>query len=120
MTQVKIYQYKQCSTCRKAIKYLETNEIPFESIAIVETPPTKAELKQALKDLGGELKKLFNTSGLVYREMKLSQKIKTMSEEEAIDLLNTNGKLVKRPFVLSEAGTLVGFKEDAWNEVLKK
>lgn len=120
MTQVKIYQYKQCSTCRKAIKYLEANDIPFESIAIVETPPTKVELKQALKDFGGEVKKLFNTSGLVYREMKLSQKIKTMSEQEAIDLLNANGKLVKRPFVLSEAGTLVGFKEECWDEVFKK
>lgn len=119
MNPLKIYQYERCSTCRKAIKYLEANQIPYESIAIVEQAPTKTELKQALKDLGGELRKLFNTSGLVYREMKLSKKIKTMDEKEAIELLNTNGKLVKRPFVLSEKGTLVGFKEANWDQIFK-
>ncbi len=120
MTQIKIYHYERCSTCRKAIKYLEANKISYEALPIVEKPPTKAELKVALKDFGGELKKLFNTSGLVYREMKLSQKIKTMEEKEAIDLLNENGKLVKRPFILTEEGTLLGFKEAEWDKVFKK
>jgi len=119
MTQIKIYHYERCSTCRKAIKYLSANEIDYEAIPIVENPPTKAELKTALKDLDGEFKKLFNTSGLVYREMKLSQKIKTMDEKEAIDLLHANGKLVKRPFVLTEKGAMVGFKEAEWDKVFK-
>lgn len=119
MSQIKIYHYERCSTCRKAIKYLEVNEIPYKAISIVETPPTTAELGIALKDLGGELRKLFNTSGLVYREMKLSQKIKTMDEKEAIELLHANGKLIKRPFVLTEDITIVGFKEADWDKVFK-
>jgi arsenate reductase (glutaredoxin) len=88
-------------------------------IPIVESPPTEAELRGALNDLGGAFKKLFNTSGLVYREMKLSQKIKTMDENEAIDLLHANGKLIKRPFVLTEKGVLIGFKEAEWDQVFK-
>jgi len=120
VNQIKIYQYERCSTCRKAIKYLEASEIPYEAISIVQQPPTKAELKVALKGVSGKLKKLFNTSGLVYREMKLSQKIKTMDEKEALDLLTENGKLIKRPFVLTEKGAILGFKEDEWNEVFKK
>ncbi|MFQ5597006.1 MAG: arsenate reductase family protein [Nitrospiria bacterium] len=117
MPKPKIYQYERCSTCRKALKYLDLKGVAYQSVPIVERAPTKAELKIALKAFGGDLRRLFNTSGQVYREMQLSQKIKTMHVKEAIDLLNSNGKLVKRPFVLTDKGVLVGFKEAEWDRV---
>jgi len=119
MSKVKIYQYERCSTCRKALKYLDAKGISYKSLPIVEHPPTKTELKTALKALDGDLRKLFNTSGLVYRELGLSAKIKTMTAKEAIDLLSANGKLVKRPFVLADDAVLVGFKEDEWTKAFK-
>lgn len=119
MGKIKIYQYERCSTCRKALKYLDALGIAYTALPIVDQPPTKKELKTALKTLGGDLRKLFNTSGKVYREMQLSKKIKTLDEKEGIDLLSKNGKLVKRPFVLTGKGVLVGFKEDEWNRDFK-
>ena len=119
MKKIKIYQYPKCGTCRKAMKFLEKNKLAYEMIHIVDQPPTKKELKNALDYFEGDLRKLFNTSGVVYREMKLSQKIKTMTPKQAIDLLNSNGKLVKRPFVLTNKGPLVGFNEELWNAVLQ-
>ncbi len=119
MSKVKIYQYERCSTCRKALKYLDAKGVTYKSLPIVEQAPTKTELKTALKAFGGDLRKLFNTSGQVYREMGLSTKIKTMTDKDAIDLLNANGKLVKRPFVLTDHAVLVGFKEEEWSKVFK-
>jgi len=120
MKQVKVYQYERCSTCRKAIKYLEGLGIPYENVAIVTHPPEKAELERALKARDGNLRKLFNTSGKLYREMQLSPKMKTMKPEEGIALLSENGMLVKRPFVLSEKGVLIGFKEAEWDIFFKE
>jgi len=119
MPKPKVYQYERCSTCRKAMKYLDAKEISYKSVPIVEQAPTKTELKTALKELGGDLRRLFNTSGQVYREMQLSKRIKTLDAKEAIDLLSNNGKLVKRPFVLTDEGVLIGFKEDEWDKVFK-
>jgi len=119
MNTVKIYEYSKCSTCRKALKYLDANKISYNKIAIVDQPPTEKELKMALERLGGDLRKLFNTSGLQYREMQLSKQMKTMDAKEGITLLSQNGKLVKRPFVLTEDRALVGFKEALWDEVFK-
>src|SRR4051812_41864254 len=103
---VKIYEYKTCDTCRKALKYLEAKKVAFVKIPIVETPPTENEIKKMLKYIearGGSFKNLFNTSGQVYRELKVGEKIKSgMSEEAAIKLLAENGKLIKRPFVLTD------------------
>jgi len=115
---LKIYQYPKCSTCRKALKFLDANNISYTSIDITEKPPTKTELKQMLKHQNGELRKLFNTSGVQYRELKIKDKLPTMSEVEALDLLSQNGKLIKRPFLLSNTTGFVGFKEDAWSEQL--
>ncbi len=117
MNKVKIYEYSKCSTCRKALKYLDAHKIPYDKIPIVDQPPTKKELKTALARLDGDLRKLFNTSGTQYREMQLSAKITTMTVKEGIDLLSKNGKLVKRPFVLTQDKALVGFKEALWDEV---
>lgn len=114
-----IYTYAKCSTCRKATKWLTEQGIDFKEKAIRETPPSKAELKRMLAAQNGELKKLFNTSGGDYREMKLGPKLADMPVAEAIGLLNGNGNLVKRPFLLAEGIGLVGFKEDVWAEALK-
>jgi arsenate reductase len=118
MKKVRIYEYSRCSTCRNALKFLERNGIPYERVPIVETPPTKAELRKMLAAQGGNVKKLFNTSGEVYR---VGAKIGSMKENEALDLLASNGKLIKRPFVLAGDKGLVGFKEEEWKacEALK-
>lgn len=117
MKKLKVYVYSGCSTCKNALKYLEKKKVPFEEIPIVDQPPTLAELKKMLALYDGKIGKLFNTSGLVYREMKLGDKLKTMSEDQALALLAKNGKLVKRPFVLGEKTGVVGFKEIEWKKI---
>ena len=114
---LKVYGYKNCGTCRKAEKFLEANGLGFESVAIREIPPTPKELKQMLAYVG-ELKLLFNRSGLDYRSLGMKDKLPQMSESEAIQLLSMNGNLVKRPFLLSENWGTVGFKEDEWKAAL--
>jgi len=114
MKKVKVYEYSKCSTCRKALNFLERHDITYEKVPIVETPPTKTELKKMLALQGGNLKKLFNTSGEVYRALKISEKLPLMSESAALDLLASNGKLIKRPFALVGDKGMVGFNEDEW------
>ena len=109
----KVYTYDGCDTCRKALKYLASHKVPHQKIPIVETPPTEAELKRMLGYVG-DIRKLFNTSGQLYREMKLSEKLPQLSEAEAIRLLAKNGKLIKRPFALTGRSGMVGFKESEW------
>lgn len=116
---MKFYQYPKCSTCRKASKYLEANKLQFDSIEITEQPPTLAELEQMLVNYDGNIRKLFNTSGLVYRELNLKQTLADMSTEAALKLLSENGKLIKRPFLLLENGKgAVGFKESDWDALV--
>lgn len=110
---VKVYEYEGCSTCRKALKFLDERGVAYEPVPIVETPPTKAELKAMLK-FAGDLRRLFNTSGLLYRELGVGEKLKTLSEDGALALLAKHGKLVKRPFVLLPDRGLLGFKEEEW------
>lgn len=118
---LKIYAYKNCSTCQKALKYLESRKIPFELVAIVETPPTVGELKTMcdyLEEQGFDFKKLFNTSGIQYRELGISEKIKSgLGKTEALKLLASNGKLIKRPFVLAEKMGAVGFDAKTWDRL---
>ncbi len=109
-----IYSYSGCSTCRDAVKWLKDRGISFEERPIYTDPPQVAELKQMLAFQGGDLRKLFNTSGLEYRAQNLKEKLPTLSEAQALALLASNGRLVKRPFVLGESFGLVGFKSDAW------
>ena len=111
--------YRKCSTCMKALKWLEENEIVFEERAIVEKNPTYEELKAWHQMSGLPLKKFFNTSGLLYKEMKLKDKLPLMSEDEQLKLLATNGMLVKRPFVVGDGFVLTGFKENEWKEKMK-
>jgi arsenate reductase len=120
----KVYEYSKCSTCKNAIVFLEQNKINYQKLAIVDSPPSIKELKAALQFLKSKnlnLKKLFNTSGLVYKELKLSEKFeKGLSEDQALKLLSENGKLIKRPFViLEDSSILVGFKKDDWKKAFK-
>ncbi len=113
---LKVYEYAKCTTCQKALKFLDAKKIPYEVVAIKEKPPTASELKTMLEHVGGEVRKLFNTSGMLYREMGLSEKLKTMSQAEAFKLLASEGMLVKRPFVLGAGEGAVGFKEAEWKK----
>ena len=111
--------YDKCTTCRKAQKWLDANNIPYTIRPIKEENPTKEELKKWIPLSGKETRKFFNTSGQLYRSMKLSEKVKTMSNEEMLNLLASDGMMVKRPIALDGDTVLVGFKEAEW-EVLKK
>jgi arsenate reductase (glutaredoxin) len=112
---LKVYEYAKCDTCRKALKFLDSRGAAYDKTDIILQAPTKAELK-AMLGYVGDVRKLFNTSGVVYKEMKLSEKVPSMKEAEAIDLLASNGRLVKRPFVLGDGFGFVGFKEDEWKK----
>ena len=109
-----VYTYKKCSTCRKATAWLDAQGIRYTELAIRETPPSKKELKQMLAAYDGNIKRLFNTSGMDYRALGIKDKLESMSDAQAIDLLHSNGNLVKRPFLLAENAALVGFKEAEW------
>lgn len=111
-----VYAYQGCSTCRQALKWLRERKIGFEERAIRETPPTVAELSLALAALGGDLKRLCNTSGQDYRALGWKDKLPAMTQAEALDALSRNGNLVKRPFLIDSTKklVLVGFKEAEW------
>ena len=118
MKVLKMYEYPNCSTCKKAFKFLVNNRFPVERIDIFQKAPSKAELRTMLKYLGGNLRRLFNTTGTLYKEMNLSEKLPKMTEDEAIELLASNGRLVKRPFLLLEGKGLIGFHESEWKKTL--
>lgn len=114
-----VYLYNNCSTCRDARKWLQDNGISFQEKAICETPPTKKDLETVLKAFDGKMSRLFNTSGMDYRALGLKDKLPTLSKDEAFTLLGSNGKLVKRPFVVGDGVALVGFKKDEWEKALQ-
>ena len=114
-----ILEYPKCSTCKKAKNWLESNGVEFEDRHIVENNPTADELKAWYEKSGFPLKKFFNTSGLKYKELGLKDKLPDMTEEEQINLLATDGMLVKRPLVIGDDFVLIGFKEAQWAEKLK-
>lgn len=111
--------YPRCSTCQKAKKWLDENNLKYTERHIVEDNPTYEDLKDWYSRSGLPLKKFFNTSGLLYKDMKLKDKLPGMSEDEQIKLLATNGMLVKRPVVVDGNTVLLGFKEAEWAERLK-
>lgn len=110
--------YPKCSTCQKARKWLEVNHLEFTERHIVEENPSYEELKEWYAESGLPLKKFFNTSGMLYKEMQLKDKLPTMSEEEQLKLLATNGMLVKRPLIVNGNIILIGFKEAEWEKAL--
>jgi arsenate reductase len=117
---LKLYTYAKCSTCRAAVQWLQAHQLAFAEHPIRETPPTLAELRVMLAARGGEVRRLFNTSGLEYRAQKLGEKLPTMTPAAALALLAGNGHLVKRPFLLGEGVALVGFDEPTWAAALRK
>jgi len=111
---LKVYHYAKCSTCRKALAFLAKRGVKHQTVDIVGEPPSKAELKRAWKLSGLPLKKLFNTSGESYRNGRFGERLATMSDDEALDALAKDGKLIKRPVVLGADFALVGFDESAY------
>lgn len=112
-------EYPKCSTCKRAKTWLENNNIEFIDRHIVENNPTKEELRKWVNKYNISTSKLFNTSGIKYRELNLKDKLLTMNDEEKIELLSTDGMLVKRPLIISEDKILIGFKEKEWEEYFK-
>lgn len=113
-------EYPPCSTCKKAKKWLDDHGVSYEARHIKEQNPTASELKEWYEKSGLELKKFFNTSGMKYKELGLKDKLPNMSDEEKLELLGTDGMLVKRPLVIGEDFVLVGFKEKEWEERLER
>lgn len=110
-------EYPKCSTCKKAKKYLKDNKIEFTARDIVEETPTIEELTKWIKESNEEIKKWFNTSGLKYKELNLKEKLLTMTDEEKIQLLASDGMLIKRPLLISDKGIFIGFKEEKWKSL---
>ena len=111
-------QYPSCSTCKKAAKWLKDHDIDIESKHIVETPPTVGELTEWITRSNLPLQKFFNTSGQKYRELNLKNRISTIPEKELIELLASDGKLIKRPLLVTDSQVLVGFNAELWQDVL--
>ncbi len=115
---MRVYHYPRCSTCRKAVSWLEAHGVEHELVDIVVNPPGAAVLAEVLRKSGLELKKLFNTSGEVYRRDGYKERLKTMSEQEALNALAADGKLIKRPLLLGDELALVGFREASYAAAL--
>lgn len=111
-------QYPKCSTCKKAKKWLKENNIEFVDRNITEEIPTIQELTKWIKESGQEIKKWVNTSGLKYKELNLKEKLATMNDEQKIELLASDGMIIKRPLLISDKGIFIGFKENDWKSLL--
>lgn len=116
---VTFYWYPKCGTCRNSKKWLEANGVALEEVHIVENPPSREKLEELYKKSGLELKKFFNTSGMKYRELGLKDKVKTASEDELLDILATDGMLIKRPITTDGSKVTVGFNEKQFEETWK-
>ncbi|MCI8291288.1 MAG: arsenate reductase family protein [Clostridia bacterium] len=110
-------EYPKCSTCKKAKKWLEDNKIEFTERNIVTETPTVEELTKWIRESKEEIKKWFNTSGLKYKELNLKEKLLTMTDTEKIELLASDGMLIKRPLLISDKGIFIGFKEEKWKSL---
>lgn len=117
MMEVTYYGYPKCSTCKKAEKWLTTNGIAYKEINIAEAPPSEDELHKLINDSELDIKKFFNVSGKVYREENLKDKLPEMTNDEKVQLLSSNGMLIKRPIVSANGKVTVGFKEDEFEKV---
>ena len=115
---VKVYCYSRCTTCKKALKWLDENKIEYEQIDLKESHPDENMLRELHEKSGLPLKKFFNTSGKIYKEMELSKKLPNMSEDEQFKILASDGMIVKRPLLITDKKILTGFKESEWEEAL--
>ena len=114
---MKLYCYPKWSTCKKAVNWLEANDIKFEYIDITLTPPSATELESLFKQNDYPIKKFFNTSGVKYRELGVKDLLPNLSEPEIFDLLSSDGKLIKRPFLVKNQTVLIGFKENLYQQL---
>ncbi|MCM3295144.1 arsenate reductase family protein [Staphylococcus capitis] len=114
---IKFYQYSNCTTCKKAAKFLNEYGVSYEPIDIVQHTPTKKEFEDIIEKTGVEVNKLFNTHGAKYRELNLKDKLKDMSDDEKLDLLVSDGMLIKRPLAISGEKITLGFKEDQYKDI---
>lgn len=114
---IEFIEYNKCSTCKKAKQFLYNNNIKYNDRPIKEKTPTKEEIKNWIKKYNLDINKLFNTSGLLYKSLNLKEKIKTISDSEKINLLSSNGMLIKRPLLITDKIFLIGFKELEWNKI---
>lgn len=113
-------EYSKCSTCKKAKKFLDENKIKYIDREIKEKIPTKKEINNWINNYKIDINKLFNTSGLIYRELKLKDKLNLITKEEKIELLSNNAMLIKRPLLIDNNKILIGFKEKEWQQIIKK
>ncbi len=111
-------EYPKCSTCKNAKKWLKENRLEFVERNIIEETPTEEELRRWIKISGQEIKKWFNTSGLKYKELNLKDKLLSMTDEEKVKLLSSDGMLIKRPLLISDKGIFIGFKVEKWKDLL--
>lgn len=118
MSGATLYHYPKCSTCKKAIKWLKAHDVDVELVDIVEAPPSETKLKKIHAASGLPVKRLFNTSGVSYREGKFSAKLPNMSDADCYQALANDGKLIKRPIYVSDALSLIGFNEANYTEQL--
>jgi arsenate reductase len=118
-TMPRFYHYPNCSTCRNAQKWLETHRQELKTTDITLTPPGKTELKKILKFSGKRITDLLNKSGEQYRLLNMKEKVKTMTEDQILDLLSKNGRLIKRPLVIEGEKATIGFKEEEFNKTWK-
>ena len=114
----KVYCYPKCSTCKKALKWLDDRGVAYELIDIKENNPSEAELREYHAKSGLPLKRFFNTSGMIYRDMELSKKLPSMSDDEQFALLASDCMLVKRPLLVKDETVLTGFREKEWEAIL--
>ena len=119
MTTTLFLQYPKCSTCQKAAKWLKENNVEVNSRDITKENPSKAELSEWIKKSGLPISRFFNTSGRIYKENNLKEKVKSASQEELIGILSSDGMVVKRPIVVGKDFVLVGFNEEEWIQKLK-
>lgn len=117
---MQLIEYPKCSTCQKAKKWLVDHKLEYTDRNIITETPTKEELSEWVKRYNIPVAKLFNTSGIKYRELNLKEKQKNMTEEEKVELLSSDGMLIKRPLLVIEDTILIGFKEQEWNNYFKE
>ena len=115
---LRVYAYEKCDTCRKALKFLAAKKVAHEVVAIRARPPTVAELRGMLGHVDGDLRKLFNTAGQDYRALDMKSRLPELTVDEALNLLASNGNLVKRPFALTKGAGAVGFREEEWDRLI--
>ncbi len=114
----KVFCYSKCTTCKKALKWLDDKGVDYKLVDIKEDHPDEKTLRKYHKQSGLPLRKFFNTSGMIYREMELSKKLPDMSEDDMFKLLSSDGMLVKRPLLIADKAVIPGFKEETWKEAL--